>query len=318
MADHVAFDGGYGSAGQALIVSQESVILFDLNSDTIRTTLTLPADGRGLAVDAARRRAFVTTQLSGQFTRSVQVIDLDNATLGANIGLTASVIFAQGMAVVPATGDVLVVVGGAPTVDGLMVVDPGSGTLGAALQNVHHPSSFLQPVAVAVLDQGGLNVAVVANSSGGFATLVPLASMTFTPDDPAGGGQPTLAQVPLSGAPRAVVGDPGGSRALAVSNSGGVGQAQIISVTGNQSGSAGADIELTGTVIDQGLAIDTAGGLAFAALGSAQVAVIDLDFGIEAEILQASADEAHSVSAETGTGKVLIVGAGSNLSGRCP
>ena len=317
-ADFVAFDSGHGNAGQAVIVSGSSVILFDLNTLTVRATLSLPSSGQGLAIDAARGRAYVTTRLSGQFTRSVQVIDLDTAALGANIGLTANVALASGMAVVPSTGDVLVAVSGGSGTDGLMVISGGT-SLGNAVQNMHHTDSFQQPVDVAIVEQGALSVAVVANMTGSFATLVPLSGITFTPDDPSGGGQASLAQVALNGTPRGVVAQPASSRAIIAWNDGDQGRVQIIDLAGNQNGTAGADIPISGSVLVQGLAINTSISEVYAAIGSDGVSVVDLTYSIESSLLTGAAGSAFSAASEEGVAdRVLIVGNGSKLSERCP
>ena len=317
-ADFVAFDSGHGNAGQAVIVSGTSVILFDLNTLTVRATLSLPSSGQGLAVDAMRGRAYVTTRLSGQFTRSVQVIDLDAAALGANIGLTANVALASGMAIVPSSGDVLVAVSGGSGSDGLMVISGGT-SLGNAVQNMHHSDSFQQPVDVAVLEQGAISVAVVANSTGSFVTLVPLSGIAYTPDDPAGGGQAPLAQVALNGTPRGVVAQPASSRAIIAWNDGDQGRVQVISLTDNYSGSAGPDIPISGAVLVQGLAISTSFNEVYAATGVHGVSVVDLTYSVESSVLTGVAGSAFSAASEEGVAdRVLIVGSGSKLSERCP
>lgn len=316
--DFVAFDSGYGAAGQAVIVSGAAVVLYDMNTATVRATLALPSSGQGLAVDSARGRAYVSTRLSGQFTRSVQVIDLDNAVLGSNIGLTANVASANGMAVVPSTGDVLVAVTGGSGTDGLMVLSAGA-SLGNALQNIHHTSSFAQPVDVAVVEQGALSVAVVANMTNSAVTLVPLASITFTPDDGTGGGLSALPQIAANGAVRAVVAQPTSSRVIVGWNDGDQGRVQIITLTDNQSGSAGSDILISGAVLTQGLAIHSGMNLVFAATGSDDVSTIDLTYELESAILQGAASSAQSVASQEGIdNRILIVGNGSNLSERCP
>ena len=317
-ADFVAFDSGHDTAGQAVVVSGSSVILFDLDTLTIRATLSLPSSGQGLAVDATRGRAYVTTRLSGQFTRSVQVIDLDNAVLGANIGLTANVALASGMAIVPSTGDVLVAVSGGSGTDGLMVISGGT-SLGNAVQNMHHTDSFQQPVDVAVLEQGGLSVAVVANMTGSFVTLVPLSGITYTPDDPTGGGQDSLAQVALGGTPRGVVAQPASLRVIIAWNDGDQGRVQVITLTDNQNGSAGADIPISGAVLIQGLAINTSSSEVYAAIGGDGVSIVDLTYSVESSVLTGAAGSAFSVASEENVAdRVLIVGNGSKLSERCP
>ena len=317
-ADFVAFDSGHGNAGQAVVVSGSSVILFDLNTLTVRATLALPSSGQGLAVDATRGRAYVTTRLSGQFTRSVQVIDLDTAALGANIGLTPNVALASGMAIVPSTGDVLVAVSGGSGTGGLMVISGGT-SLGDAVQNMHHTNSFQQPVGVAVLEQGALSVAVVANMTGSFVTLVPLSGITYTPDDPTGGGQASLAQVALGGTPRGVVAQPASSRAIIAWNDGDQGRVQVITLADNQNGSAGADIPISGAVLIQGLAISTSSSEVYAAIGGGGVSVADLTYSVESSVLTGAAGSAFSVASEEGVAdRVLIVGNGSKLSERCP
>ncbi|MCH8963557.1 MAG: hypothetical protein IIB58_01240 [Planctomycetes bacterium] len=317
-ADFVAFDSGHGSAGQAVVVSGSSVILFDLNTLTVRATLSLPSSGQGLAVDTARGRAYVTTRLSGLFTRSVQVIDLDNATLGANIGLTTNVALASGMAIVPSTGDVLVAVSGGSGTDGLMVISGGT-SLGNAVQNMHHTDSFQQPVDVAVLEQGGLSVAVVANMTGSFVTLVALSGITYTPDDSSGGGQASLAQVVLNGTPRGVIAQPASSRAIIAWNDGDQGRVQVITLADNQNGSAGADIPISGAVLVQALAIRASSSEVYAAIGVDGVSVVDLTYSVEASVLTGAAGSAFSVASEENVAdRVLIVGNGSKLSERCP
>ncbi len=317
-ADFVAFDSGQGNAGQAVVVSGSSVILFDLNTLTVRATLPLPSSGQGLAVDATRGRAYVTTRLSGQFTRSVQVIDLDTAALGANIGLTANVALASGMAIVPSTGDVLVAVSGGSGTEGLMVISGGT-SLGNAVQNMHHTDSFQQPVDVAVLEQGGLSVAVVANLTGSFVTLVPLSGITYTPDDSSGGGQASLAQVALGGTPRGVVAQPASSRAIIAWNDGDQGRIQVITLADNQNGSAGADIPISGAVLIQGLALSTSSSEVYAAIGEDGVSVVDLTYSVESSVLTGAAGSAFSVASEVDVAdRVLIVGNGSKLSERCP
>lgn len=131
-------------------------------------TLALPADARGVAIDAKHRRAFVTTQLEGEFTRSVQVITLDTPALMSNISLIAEVVQARGMAVVPSSGEVVVAVSRGGDADGLMIRNPDArrgGVIGA-IQNVHHSDSFSEPIDVAVLEDGGLALAFVRHVVG--------------------------------------------------------------------------------------------------------------------------------------------------------
>jgi hypothetical protein len=248
----------------------------------------------------------------------VQVIDLDAAALGANIGLTANVALASGVAIVPSSGDVLVAVSGGSGSDGLMVIS-GGASLGNAVQNMHHSDSFQQPVDVAVLEQGALSVAVVANSTGSFVTLVPLSGIAYTPDVPAGGGQAPLAQVALNGTPRGVVAQPASSRAIIAWNDGDQGRVQVISLTDNHSGSAGPDIPISGAVLVQGLAISTSFNEVYAATGGHGVSVVDLTYSVESSVLSGAAGSAFSAAGEEGVAdRVLIVGSGSKLSERCP
>lgn len=131
-------------------------------------TLELPIDARGVAIDAKHRRAFVTTQLEGEFTRSVQVINLDTPALMSNIGLIAEVVQARGMAVVPPSGEVVAAVSRGGDADGLMILNPDArrGGVNGAIQNVHHSDSFSEPIDVAVLEDGGLAVAFVRHVVG--------------------------------------------------------------------------------------------------------------------------------------------------------
>ncbi len=317
-ASFVAHDSGYGTAGQAVVIGDASVILFDLDTDAIRATLTLPASGRGLAVDAARRRAFVTTQLAGQFTRSVQIIDLDAATLGNNVGLGTEATVVGGLAVIPSTGQVLVTISGASPTDGVLAVNPDTAALSAAVQNLHHGNSFQQPLAVAVVEQGALATAVIANGGAANLTLVPLSAITYTPHDPTAGGQPALAKRALGGNPRALAADPANTRVIAAWNDGGLGAVQVLNLTGNQNGWVAASIPLDGSVLDQGLSVDSAAGHVYAASGNNDVALVDLNFDIQTATLQGSGSAAFSVAAPEGSGSVLIVGNNGNLAERCP
>ena len=317
-ARFVAYDPVYGSAGQAVVTSNNIVYFVDLASWTERGSVWVVSDAKGIVLDPARRRGFITTRLSGQATRSVGIIDLDTMALTANVALTNGVATARGMAVIPSTGKVLVAVSG--TSHGVMLVNPETETLEAALQNIHHPGSFSEALAVAALEENELSVAVVANGSGGYVTLVPLADIVFVPnEEPPGGSLPTLPQVPINGGGRAIVGDPGNNRTLVGWNNGsGKGRIQIVTLTSNTSGSAGPNINLFDGIVDQGLDMDPARGQGYAATGSDGTTVVDLFLGIVLGNLYGLDTTTLSVAAAPDRDSVLMVGIGPNLSERCP
>ncbi len=317
-ARFVAYDPGYGAGGQAIVTSNVTVFFWDLASGQPRGALTLPSDAKGIALDPARRRAFVSTRLSGEFIRSVAIIDMEAMTLNANVPLTDGVTAARGMEVIPSTGKVLVAVSG--TSHGLMLVNPETETLEAALQNIHHPGSFSEALDVAVLAENGLSVAVVANGSGGYVTLVPLADINFVPDEePPGGSLPTLPKIPINGGARAIAGDPPNNRTVIAWNNGSTqGRAQIVTVTSNTTGFAGPDIILSDAVIDQGLDMDSARNQAYAATGADGTAVLDVYAEVVIGNLFGLDTTSLSVAAAPDRDSVLMVGIGQNLSERCP
>jgi hypothetical protein len=317
-ANFVAFDAAYGSAGQAVIVSQTEVYFFDFSDDSFRAeALRLPADGRGVVIDAARRRAFVTTQLEGEFTRSVQVIDLDTPAAASNIGLTAEVVQARGMAVVPSSGEVLVAVSNGGDADGLMLLDPATASLRGAVQNVHHPGSFAEPIDVAVLEQDGIAVAVVANAKSDFLTLVPLSSIAQIPNESVAAGEP-LKMLEIGGIARAIAANQGQSSVIVGWNSGQLGQAQLVTLASNEQAVAGRIVTLPAAIVDQGLEIDSASGVAYAALGETGAAAINLEFEIMATLWTLPTGNAWAVAAQSARGAALVVGSGGMLSERCP
>ncbi|MCH8853463.1 MAG: hypothetical protein IID41_12560, partial [Planctomycetes bacterium] len=148
---------------------------------------------------------------------------------------------------------------------------------------------------------------------------VPLSGMTYTPDVSTGGGQASLAQVALNGTPRGVIAQPASSRAIIAWNDGDQGRVQVITLTDNQNGSAGADIPISGAVLVQALAIRASSSEVYAAIGVDGVSVVDLTYSVEASVLTGAAGSAFSVASEENVAdRVLIVGNGSKLSERCP
>ncbi len=316
-ANFVAFDALFGAAGQAIIVSQTTVYFFDFSDDSLRAeTLTLPADGRGIAVDAQRRRAFVTTQLEGEFTRSVQVIDLDTPALKSNIGLTAEVVQARGMAVVPSSGEVVVAVSSGGEADGLMILSPGAGTVGGAIQNVHHPGSFSEPIDVAVLEDGGLDVAVVANAKGRVLTLVPLSRITRTPNVSGTAGE-RLSQVEIGGIARAIAADENEGAVVIGWSSGEGGRTQVVTLKDAVRATVGPSVTLPAAIVDQGIDVDPEAGVAYVALGELGAAAVNLEFEIMARMWKLPAGHCWAVAAQTARGAALIVGSSGTLSQRC-
>ena len=346
-AEHVVYDPDYGTEGQAVVYTQATEVRFiDLATGVERpgSPLILPADGRGLAIDPARRRAFATTSIQGEFTKSVAVIDLDTMAMTANIALSSNIAAARGMAVIPSTGNVVVACMGVS--DGVFLVDPSTATLVGALQNVHHPDSFRQPVDVAVLEENGLSVAVVANSSQNEATLVPLADITFTPDtEPPGGPLPALPTIVTSGnrTLRAIAADPDDNRVVVGSNSSTLGYTQVLTITSNSSGFTGPEIALLpvyadGGVADQGIDIDPIRNEAYIACynsggtRNSGVVVVDLALGTPTNfVLDDDPDpnnndypRTYSAAAKLGHNTILMVGRWAEsgipttLSERCP
>ncbi|MCZ6654942.1 MAG: hypothetical protein O7D91_18185 [Planctomycetota bacterium] len=317
-ANFVAFDADFGSAGQAIILSGTKVYFFDFSNESFRTqTLELPADGRGVAIDSERRRAFVTTQLEGEFTRSVQVIDLDTPALESNIGLTAEVVQARGMAVVPSSGEVVVAVSSGGDADGLMILNPDAGTVDGAIQNVHLSDSFSEPIDVAVLEDAGLAVAVVANAKARVLTLVPLSTITQTPNvsDTAGG---PLSQVEIGGIARAIAPVEDQGAVVVGWNSGERGWMQVITLEDAVRATAGPNVTLPAAIVDQGIDVDPDAGVAYVALGKLGAAAVNLEFEIMATSWPLPAGSGWAVAAQTAHGSALIVGSGGTLSERCP
>ncbi len=309
----VAFDSAFGTSGQAVVANGNAVALIELPAGTIRATMPIPSDATALVIDELRRRAYVATRLTGAFTRSVQIVDLDSATLGANIGLVDTVAAARGMDVIPSTGHVLVAVSGA--ISGVIQVDPVGAAINSALLNMHHTNSFSQPIDVAVVESGAWAVAAVANASDPSVTLVPLSAITFDPTMPPGGGAlGPLSRATTYAAPRAIAPDGVSGRLAVAMNSGGQGRVQNLRLTGNTSATPGTTTILPATVSDLALSTD-GNGQAFVAVGSAGAAAVLLDFSIVGDsfgIGQTVLDVAAS------SGAVLIVGNGTTLAQRCP
>ena len=316
-AEFVAYDAGYGSAGQAVVVNGTQLHFLDLSSGTLRpTVLTLPSSVTGLELDSVRNRGFACTRSSDGTVCSVQVFDLDAPSLGNNISLTAGVQSARGMAVVPSTGDVLVAVTG--TSSGLMKVNPVSGTVTGAVQNIHYTNSFLVPIDVAVVETGSLSVAVVANLVSNKITLVPLANITFAPDNPAGGGQTTLPQIALSGTGRAIVADSTHSRVVVGWNNGALGRAQSVNLTSNSAGTVDSSVSLSGTVASMGIDVNPTLGQGYAVLSTGDVNVIDLSYRAVVNTLHSGTVTGLGLAGDTDRNKILIVGVGTSLLERCP
>ena len=317
-ANFVAFDAEFGSAGQAIILSRTTVYFFDFSDESFRMeSLELPADGRGIAVDAQRRRAFVTTQLEGEFTRSVQVIELDTPALKSNIGLTAEVVQARGMAVVPSSGEVVVAVSSGGEADGLMILSPGAGTVGGAIQNVHHPDSFSEPIDVAVLEDGGLDVAVVANAKGRVLTLVPLSRITRTPNVSGTAGEP-LSQVEIGGIARAIAADENEGAVVIGWNSGERGRTQVVTLEDAVRATVRPSVTLPAAIVDQGIEVDPEAGVAYVALGELGAAAVNLEFEIMAKMWTLPEGHCWAVAAQTAREAALIVGSSDTLAQRCP
>ncbi len=317
-ANFVAFDASFGSVGQAVILSQTKVYFFDFSNESLRTeTLELPADGRGVAIDAQRRRAFVTTQLEGEFTRSVQVIDLDTPAFKRNISLTAEVVQARGMAVVPSSGEVVVAVSRGGDADGLMILNPDAGTVNGAIQNVHHPDSFFEPIDVAILEHAGLELAVVANAKASVLTLVPLSSITLTPNV-SGTTDGPLSQVEIGGIARAIAAVEDQGAVVVGWNSGERGWMQVVTLEDAVRATAGPSMTLPAAIVDQGIEVDADAGVAYVALGKLGAAAVNLEFEIMATLWTLPTGSGWAVAAQTAHGAALIVGSGGTLSERCP
>jgi hypothetical protein len=308
----VAFDSNFGAAGQAVVASGRDLVFVDLSTGAIRGSLLLPSDANGLAIDTTRRRAFISSRLSGQFTRSVQIIDLDTPALGTNVPLTNLIAAARGLAVIPSTGEVLVAASG--VTNGLMKINPASGTVTAAIQNIHHTNSFGQPIDVAVVENGPLAVAVVTNASSDLATLAALSDITYTPDTaPGGGAGSALPTIQLGGVGRAIAPDADQNRVIVGWNSGASGFVQVVHVSAS-SGAAGPAVSLGGAVVDHSLGFGIAANEAYIAT-DAGIAIFSPDFGILSDTLVIGYSP---LSVQPATEGLLVVGLADTINKVCP
>ncbi|MCG3139025.1 MAG: hypothetical protein HJJLKODD_02902 [Phycisphaerae bacterium] len=316
----VAYDPNYGALGQAIILSGKNLYFFDLAAGVMRngSPLVLPANGRSLVVDThpSRRRAFVSTQIVNQYTRSVQVVNLstDPPSLASNIALTDFISEARGMSVIKNTGKVIITVSGFS--DGVMLVDPDNPGTVLALQNMHHTNSFVQPIDVAYLPN--YDIAVVANASGSMITLVPISSITFTPDDNTGGGQAALPTISIGNPARAIAAHLLTSEVVVGWHGSTTSYLQVVSITSATTGQAGSYFPLGGFINDLGLDVNSFNDTAYAALGTSGVALIDLAYDTLYDYVDSSNNSVSDVIAEAEHNKLLLVGDGAFLTEECP
>lgn len=205
------------------------------------------------------------------------------------------------------------------TAYGLMILNPDvrRGGVNGAIQNVHHPDSFSEPIDVAVLEEGGLDIAVAANAKARFLTLVPLSSITLTPNVSGTGGEP-LSQVEIGGIARAIAAFEDQGAVVVGWNSGERGWMQVVTLEDAVRATAGPSVTLPAAIVDQGIEVDADVGVAYVALGKLGAAAVNLEFEIMATSWPLPAGSGWAVAAQTAHGAALIVGSGGTLSERCP
>jgi len=179
----MAYDAAHGLAGQVIASTDRLLQFFDLATGEIRFTVALPDVVLGrMAIDGLARRVYVPTR--DEFgVGALLVISLEDGFIHRTIQLKRSGCVDRNTvgsaALIAATGEVLVCTANASNAafDGVIRVDPLSGLVMGALQNVHLTDDpFSQPRDMVVLDAA--NVAVVANAGANRLTLVPLDSVT--------------------------------------------------------------------------------------------------------------------------------------------
>ena len=198
-----------------------------------------------------------------------------------------------------------------------MILNPDAGTVNGAIQNVHHPDSFSEPSDGAVLEDGGLDVAVVANAKAHVLTLVPLSTITRTPNVSGTAGGP-LSQVEIGGIARAIAAVEDQGAVVVGWNSGERGWTQVVTLEDAVRATAGPSVALPAAIVDQGIEVDADAGVAYVALGELGAAAVNLEFEIMATSWQLPAGRGWAVAAQTAHGAALIVGSGGTLSERCP
>jgi len=214
---------------------------------------------------------------------------------------------------------VVVAVSSVGDADGLMILNPDArrgGVIGA-IQNVHHPDSFSEPIDVAVLEDGGLDVAVVANAKGRVLTLVPLSRITRTPNVSGTAGE-TLSQVEIGGIARAIAADEKEGAVVIGWNSGELGRTQVVTLEDAVRATVGPSVTLPAAIVDQGIDVDPEAGVAYVALGELGAAAVNLEFEIMAKMWTLPAGHCWAVAAQTAREAALIVGSGDTLAQRCP
>ncbi len=127
---------------------------------------------------------------------------------------------------------------------GLMILNPDAGTVNGAIQNVHRPDSFSEPIDVAVLEDGGLDVAVVANAKARVLTLVPLSTITRTPNV-SGTARGPLSQVEIGGIARAIAAVEDQGAVVVAWNSGERGWTQVVTLEDAVRATAGPSVAVT-------------------------------------------------------------------------
>jgi len=188
-----AVDPALGLAGQVCFASGNSIDLVDLATGGRRARVTLAAAVQGrMAVDVARRKLFATTR-NAVGNNALAVIDLDSAAMLRTVELKPAGCIDFGTrgaaAVIPSTGEVLVTLSNSADTrfEGVARVEPVSGVVNGALQNVHLTSAaFDAPGDLVVVESRG--VALVANA--GAATVVTLPLTVINRDILGGDGSP--------------------------------------------------------------------------------------------------------------------------------
>ena len=99
---------------------------------------------------------------------------------------------------------------------------------------------------------------------------------------------------------------------------GGRGHLQIISLTDNATGVAGPEVEIGGTLTDQGLSVDVDRRVVYAALDDDGAAVVSLPFEIVIGKAESQPGSILSVAAIDDTGTFLAAGTEPAVSIRCP
>lgn len=329
-----AVDPGVGLGGQVCFGSGSSIDAADLATGgrTFRTALNSVVQGR-MAVDVTRRRLYAATR-NAAGNNALAVIDLDNGALLRTVELKVAGCIDFGTrgaaAVIPSTGEVLVTLANPSDsrFDGVARVEPVSGVVNGALQNVDlQVAAFTRPGDMVVMESRG--IALVANTGAAELTVVPLASINR---EIRGGDGAACQDATTSGMLNEAV--TGGAAVVAIAvdeaDARGVvlvqgaaeadGAFQVFTVSGS---GAAATVALGGSTplgrraVPFGLDIDVIRNQAFAANGNLDTILIALPGGAAVTFNSIATGDITGVASVPGRNRLIQAGTNSFLGEYC-